>query len=854
MTDSSSLEKRVNELASEKPQLELIIRLASRISAAFGLHNIIVAVLKAISEATGCGSVGLYYSVDGEIRHADALGNERRFDFIADDLVKKAFESRQPVKQGHPDNHALMLPPTNPHTNVWLVPLLAGNEWVGEIKMEGLPPVNLDFFQPLLPLFNHAALVLKHAIGEAAQLKKANDQLEQAEAARKKAEEALRKLTQAVKQIPASIVITNLAGDIEYVNPKFTEVSGYTPEEIIGQNVSVYKSGKMPEETYQQLWATILSGQEWHGELLNRKKNGKFYWEQVSLSAIVGESGEMVNILAVKEDITAHKQTENKLRESEEKFRLMTTSARDAIIMLDQEGKVSFWNPAAEDMLGYTEAEVLNRELHLWLVPERFHEAYQKGFEHFKHTGEGAAIGRTLELVAIKKDRTEIPVELSVSSVRLHGQWHALGILRNISERKLAEVKLKYEQDLLRTMMDYSDDCIYFKDRDSLFVRCSTRMARFFQVPSPEDLVGKWDGNFFSEEHARLAYQDEQTIIRTGQPIRGKIEKETWPDGHVTWALTSKMPLYNSTGEIIGTFGISKDLTAIKEAEAKLNNLHRQLMDAARQAGMAEVATSVLHNVGNVLNSVNVSSSLIAEQISQSKISSLSKVVALLQQHANNLPDYLANDAKGKQLPAYLVNLAACLKQEQETVLNEVKMLAENILHIKEIIAMQQNNAQSLGLVETLSAVDLLEDALRLNLGALDRHGIKLVREYAAVPPVAVEKHKVLQILVNLISNAKYACDESGRTDKQITLRIDSRDGGVNISVEDNGVGIAPEHLTCIFNHGFTTRKGGHGYGLHSAALVAAELGGTLQVFSEGPGKGAIFTLGLPFNPAKTIL
>jgi PAS domain S-box-containing protein len=525
------------------------------------------------------------------------------------------------------------------------------------------------------------------------------------------------KLSRAVEQNPVSIVITDLIGKIEYVNPKFTEVSGYTPAEAIGQNPRVLKSGKMPPETYRQLWAALTSGKEWRGELLNRKKNGELYWEWASISPISDESGKITNYLAVKEDIT---------------------------------------------------------------------------------------------------------------------------------ERKRVEAELNHERNFLRALMDNSDDCIYFKDLQSRFLRCSAAQMQIFRAKGVSEVIGKTDHDFFSSEHANDALQDEQKIIRTGEPMVGKVEKETWPDGHITWALTSKMPLRNETGEIVGTFGISKDITAIKEAEAKVNALHRELMDASRQAGMAEVATSVLHNVGNVLNSVNVSSSLIADKVRQSKVSSLAKVVALLQAHAADLPGFFANDPQGKQLPAYLASLATRLTQEQVNILNEVEALAGNIQHIKEVVAMQQNHAKTVGMTETLPVIDMVEDALRLNLGSLDRHSVKLVREFSPVPPVAVEKHKVLQILVNLIRNAKHACDDSGRDDKQITLRVASGDDTVKISVEDNGVGIAPENLTRIFGHGFTTRKEGHGFGLHSGALAAKELGGALKAFSEGPGQGAIFTLELP--------
>ncbi|HYV32038.1 MAG TPA: HAMP domain-containing sensor histidine kinase, partial [Candidatus Binatia bacterium] len=152
---------------------------------------------------------------------------------------------------------------------------------------------------------------------------------------------------------------------------------------------------------------------------------------------------------------------------------------------------------------------------------------------------------------------------------------------------------------------------------------------------------------------------------------------------------------------------------------------------------------------------------------------------------------------------------------------------------------------------ETVQVSTLVEDALRMNASALVRHDVEAIREFAQAPPIAVEKNKVLQILVNLVRNAKQACDESGRPDKQITVRVANSDARVQISVADNGVGIPPENLTRIFNHGFTTRKDGHGFGLHSGALTARELGGSLSAHSEGPGHGATFTVELPLHPPE---
>lgn len=284
----------------------------------------------------------------------------------------------------------------------------------------------------------------------------------------------------------------------------------------------------------------------------------------------------------------------------------------------------------------------------------------------------------------------------------------------------------------------------------------------------------------------------------------------------------------------------------VAERTAELERTHRQLVDASRQAGMAEVATNVLHNVGNVLTSLNVSANLVAEQVERSKAEGLGRLAALLQQHEHNLGAYLASDPRGRHVPTYLLELSEHILHERDSNLRELTSLRSHIDHIKQIVSVQQSYSKVSGVNEVVSPAELLEDALRMNEGAFHRHEVSVVRAFEPVPKINSEKHKILQILVNLLRNAKYACSESGRPDRCVTLRVANGQGSVRISVADNGVGIAPENMTRIFAHGFTTRHDGHGFGLHSGALAARELGGSLQVFSEGLGRGATFVLELP--------
>ncbi len=415
-------------------------------------------------------------------------------------------------------------------------------------------------------------------------------------------------------------------------------------------------------------------------------------------------------------------------------------------------------------------------------------------------------------------------------------------------ERVWADEASRQSESQFRLLWESSEDGMRLTDRNGVILRVNDAYCRMVQKTRAE-----LEGQPMTIVHAAakgafvLGTYQKRLDSRT---IMTQLEEEvTLWNGQKVW-----FELSNSLLDVPGkpplVLSIFRDITRRKDAEAELERMHRQLVEVSRQAGMAEVATSVLHNVGNVLNSVNVSSSVIADKVRKSKVANVARVVGLFQEHAADLTAFLTEDSKGRQLPGYLASLAEVLGKEQQEILEELKSLGSNIEHIKEIIVMQQSYAKVLGVVETLSAASLVEDALRLNAGAMERHKVEVIRDYEEMPPILVDKHTVLQILVNLIRNAKYALDDRGHVDKKMTLRV-SKNGGemVKIAVIDNGVGIPRENLTRIFEHGFTTRKEGHGFGLHNGALAARQLGGSLTVNSDGPGTGAMFVLELPCNP-----
>ncbi|MBD8192220.1 GHKL domain-containing protein [Pseudomonas fluorescens] len=289
----------------------------------------------------------------------------------------------------------------------------------------------------------------------------------------------------------------------------------------------------------------------------------------------------------------------------------------------------------------------------------------------------------------------------------------------------------------------------------------------------------------------------------------------------------------------------------VERRTQQLKDAQSELLDSARQAGMAEIATNVLHNVGNVLNSVNISADLVTRKLRSSKALGLGKAMQLINEHTADLGTFLTQDEKGKLLPGYLNQLVEAIAIEQQGMADELAQLSKSVDHIKDIVSTQQSYAGASTLMEPVHISALMEDALRMNAGALSRHHVTVVKEYGQVPEIMADKHRLLLIMVNLISNAKYAMSNLTDRPRQMTLAVQQLDDAtLQISVKDEGEGIPAENMTRIFTHGFTTRKEGHGFGLHSCALAAVEMHGQLSARSDGPGLGAVFTLTIPLTLA----
>jgi PAS domain S-box-containing protein len=517
-------------------------------------------------------------------------------------------------------------------------------------------------------------------------------------------------------------------------------------------------------------------------------------------------------------------------------------------IFITRDSVVHRCNLRAAEIFGYSSPEELIGQPTAVIYPdvESFHRMGREA-------GPVLVTGRSFrtDWAFRKTDGTE--VWCRVDGKPLDPQCTSAGtawVIDDITERRRADQALHDSKAVLDDTLAYMDQGISLFDND-LKVLATNR--RYFELLDfPESLAAP--GTPFADFIRYNAQRGDYGPGDVEEQVRSRVEKAARfephhferqrPDGTVIEVRGLPVP-----GR--GFVTIYTDITKRAQAEQALRETQTELVATARQAGMAEIATNVLHNVGNILNSVNVSAGLISGTLRKSRVQGLTKAAQLMNDHAADLGDFLTRDDKGKMLPRYLSEIAQTLAQEQQAMLEELAHLTRSVDHIKAVVATQQSYAGRASIVEPVQMRELMEDALRINGDAQAHDRMTIVKEFAEVPVSRLDRGRVLQILVNLISNAKHAMEGVADRPRRMTLRLETAGPSLRVCVQDEGEGISATNLTRIFSHGFTTRKNGHGFGLHSCALAAGQMGGALTAHSDGPGKGATFTLELPIDGTR---
>jgi PAS domain S-box-containing protein len=359
----------------------------------------------------------------------------------------------------------------------------------------------------------------------------------------------------------------------------------------------------------------------------------------------------------------------------------------------------------------------------------------------------------------------------------------------------------------------------------------------------PEDVIGQRHGAFVSPEQRRKMDLVFERARETGEAQHYEVFLDA-PDGE-RYFYSNQISAYEVEGVGSGMISILTDVTRHRTVDVRIEELRHELMQASHRAGMAEIATGVLHNVGNVLNSVNVSAEALARELEGSRLHLLGRAVAMLEDNEDDLAEFLTTDPKGRKLPALLGTLGRELEIEQRRLSSELSRLREHVGLMRSIVEAQQSLAKLGDMSEPTRPDELVRQTLTMFQLDLESRVIDLELQLDEIGTVVLDKQAALQVLANLIRNAIEALEVVDHR-RRLAIRLHADDQMIHFDVEDNGCGIDPENVERLFQHGFSTKPNGHGFGLHTSAIAARTMNGTLEAHSEGLGRGARIRLTLP--------
>jgi PAS domain S-box-containing protein len=609
-------------------------------------------------------------------------------------------------------------------------------------------------------------------------------------------------LFDAINHAPSSVVITDNQGNILFVNPKFTEVTGYTSAEMIGNNPRILKSGKHDAEFYKKMWETLSAGNQWKGELINKKKNGELFWEQVSISPIKDENNQIVHFVAIKHDITEIKENERKLQNSENWYKALFKNTGTATCIIDGEGIIILANPKAEELSGYSKEEIEGKKKWFEFVADIDLERMMKFFyERKKGTKK---LPNTYEYKMVDKNNSLLDILLNVDIIE--GTDITIASLVNITERKRIESELEAERILLRTIIDNLPDAIYMKDDKLRKVILNKADLANIAVDEAK-VIGKTDYELFPPEIAAQTCKDDEYVVNTGKPIINKEEFLINSSGKEIWMLTSKLPLRNKENKIIGLVGIGHNITENKK-------MIEELIRAKEKAEEMDKLKSIfLSNMSHELRT---------------------PLVGLL-----GFSDIIAAEATGE------------MKEYAEMISIGGERLLRTLSTILDYSRIEAGKTEVFK--KNVLLVELLDDEIKLYSVLAKNKGIVFQKEYSDEQLyISTDERLLREIIDNLINNSiKFS--EKGK----ITLKFYKENDTVIIKITDTGIGIPKEKFGQIFEEFRQVSEGdnrifqGTGLGLTLVKKYLVLLGGRIELESE-EGVGSTFLLYLPDLQTKT--
>ncbi len=556
----------------------------------------------------------------------------------------------------------------------------------------------------------------------------------------------------------------------------------------------------------------------------------------ITASPLKDSSGRVIAGIELVRDVTERRQAETLLRESEKTLHTITDTAKDAIIMMDDEGRIVFWNPAAEEIFGHPACDALGRELHLLIAPRGYHEAYQKGFKQFQLSGEGAVIGRTVELQALRKNGEEFPVEVSLSTIQIKGRWFSTGILRDITLRKEAEEKVK----LFSGAIDEAMDGVQLTDLSGRILYSNKAIEELYGY-APSELAGKHVNtmNVDKEFSSRVIVPTLMTEGRwSGELLVRRKDGAEFP----VWLSTAL--INNDKGEPIAMIGIIRDMTERKRAENELRGHRERLLELVDER-THELTEANVRLKREIAERERIKGDLLRAQ----KLESLGILAGGIAHDFNNLLASVMGNVSLAKLDIPPADRAHRYLAEAEQASLRARDLTQQLLTFSKGGAPVKTVASLAGLIREAAGFTLR--------GSRVKHELRLPDD---LWPIEADEAQITQVINNLLINADQAMPEGGVITvscENVTLdarEVPSLKAGkyVLATIADRGTGIPKEHLAKVFDPYFTTKQRGSGLGLAVTYSIINKHGGHIAIEST-LGKGTTFRLYLPATDKKPL-
>jgi len=637
------------------------------------------------------------------------------------------------------------------------------------------------------------------------------------------------KLSHAVEQSPVSIMITDTRGNIEFVNPNFTQTTGYEPDEVMNRNPRFLQSGNTSPAEYEQMWATIVSGKVWRGELCNRKKNGEQFWESVSISPILDENGAISSYLAVKEDITGRKRRDEEISQ----LAAIVQSSDDAIVAKDLNGVILSWNRGAERIYGYSAEEAVGKSVSMLIHPDHPDELAEIT-THLKR-GEGVEHYTTKRL---RKDGQRISISLTVSPIldRAGNVVAASSIARDITRQANAEEALRKSEMELKEAQRIAQIGSWDWDATTDTIAWSEEYHRIYNVdpnvPAPnyrEHL------KMYTHESAEWLAAEVAKTMQTGQPYELELELAN-PDADRRWIFTHGEAKYDADRQIVGLHGTSQNITPRKLAEMEIlrlnadleqrvlertNELEKTYHELEKETAQRLLAQEDLHEKERML-------------LQQSRLAALGEMISNIahqwRQPLNELGLIV------QELPMMYEKGNLDRDYLKASVAKFMKLLSHTSRTIDDFRNFFKPDKEKV----TFKVQEAVEKTLSLVEESFRQLRITITVTAAGEPVINGHPNEFSQVILNILFNARDAfLARKDDRPRAIAIEIFSEGGRGVVTVADNAGGIPEEILDKIFDPYFTTRgpNQGTGIGLYmSKIIIEKNMPGRLSVRNTAEG------------------